>query len=59
MSSSGLAHEAFFYTNLDGFLAGTLPFLRTGMDNGEPLLAAVPAPGIDALQTRSAVTRTP
>jgi anti-sigma regulatory factor (Ser/Thr protein kinase) len=51
VSSSGLAHEAFFYTNLDGFLAGTLPFLRTGMDNGEPLLAAVPAPGIDALQT--------
>ncbi len=50
MSSSGLAHEAFFYTNLDGFLAGTMPFLRTGMDNGEPLLAAVPAPGIDALQ---------
>ena len=32
MSSSGLAHEAFFYTNLDGFLAGTMPFLRTGMD---------------------------
>jgi anti-sigma regulatory factor (Ser/Thr protein kinase) len=49
--STGLAHEAFFYADLDGFLAGTLPFLRTGMDNGEPLLAAVPAPGIDALQT--------
>ena len=47
---TGLAHEAFFYADLDGFLAATVPFLRTGLDNGEPLLAAVPPAGIDALQ---------
>lgn len=34
-------HEAFFYAGLDGFLAGTVPFLREGLEAGEPALVAV------------------
>jgi anti-sigma regulatory factor (Ser/Thr protein kinase) len=48
--NGNFAHEAFFYADVDGFLAGSMPFLRAGLDAGEPVLAAVPPPGIDALQ---------
>jgi anti-sigma regulatory factor (Ser/Thr protein kinase) len=50
-TTSTMAHEAFFYADIDGFLAGTVPFVRSGLDAGQPVLAAVPAAGIDALQT--------
>jgi anti-sigma regulatory factor (Ser/Thr protein kinase) len=51
-STSGtLAHEAFFYADMDRFLAGTVPFVHAGIAAGEPVLAAVPATGIDALRT--------
>jgi anti-sigma regulatory factor (Ser/Thr protein kinase) len=49
-SSSNSAHEAFFYGDLNEFTAGALPFVRTGLTNGEPVLAAVQEPGIDALR---------
>jgi anti-sigma regulatory factor (Ser/Thr protein kinase) len=45
-----LSHEAFFYADVDGFLARTVPFVRSGLAAGEPVLAAVQVPGIDALQ---------
>jgi anti-sigma regulatory factor (Ser/Thr protein kinase) len=35
-------HEALFYGGMDGFLAGTLPFVREGLAAGEPVLVAVP-----------------
>jgi anti-sigma regulatory factor (Ser/Thr protein kinase) len=35
-------HEALFYAGMDGFLAGTLPFVRQGLAAGEPVLVAVP-----------------
>ena len=47
---SSLSHEAFFYADADGFLAGAMPFVRTALDKDEPVLAAVPASGIDSLQ---------
>jgi anti-sigma regulatory factor (Ser/Thr protein kinase) len=50
-----LVHEAFFYTDLDGFLAGTVPFIRAGVAAGEPVLAAVPSPGLDALRAELGV----
>ena len=50
-SSDGLTHEAFFYADVDGFLAGTVPFVRAALAEGQPVLAAVPASGIDSLQT--------
>jgi hypothetical protein len=34
-------HEALFYEGVDGFVAGTLPFLREGLDAGEAMLVAV------------------
>jgi anti-sigma regulatory factor (Ser/Thr protein kinase) len=34
-------HEALFYDGEDGFLRGTLPFVREGLAVGEPLLVAV------------------
>jgi anti-sigma regulatory factor (Ser/Thr protein kinase) len=49
--SSAMAHEAFFYTDVDGFLARAMPFVRAGLEAGEPVLVAVPARRIDALQT--------
>ena len=36
-------HESLFYAGDDGFLAGTLPFLREALATGEPALVAVAA----------------
>jgi hypothetical protein len=46
-----LTHKAFFYPDVGGFSPGTVPFVRAGLAAGEPVLAAVAAPGIDSLQT--------
>jgi anti-sigma regulatory factor (Ser/Thr protein kinase) len=37
------SHEALLYEGTDGFLAGTLPFVREGLERGEPILVAVGA----------------
>jgi anti-sigma regulatory factor (Ser/Thr protein kinase) len=34
-------HEALFYSGEEGFLRGTLPFVREGLSAGEPVLVAV------------------
>jgi anti-sigma regulatory factor (Ser/Thr protein kinase) len=34
-------HEAFLYADADEFLAGTVPFVRDGLEAGEPVLVAV------------------
>lgn len=34
-------HEALFYSGEDGFLRGTLPYVREGLAAGEPVLVAV------------------
>lgn len=34
-------HEALFYDEEQGFLAGTVPFIREGVANGEPVLVAL------------------
>lgn len=43
-------HEALFYEGVDGFLDGTLPFLREGLEAGEPMLVAVSAEKIARLR---------
>jgi anti-sigma regulatory factor (Ser/Thr protein kinase) len=43
-------HEALFYAGIDDFLAGTLPFLRDGLEHGEPMLVAVPGSRVRALK---------
>jgi anti-sigma regulatory factor (Ser/Thr protein kinase) len=39
--TSALKHPALIYSGLDGFLGAALPFVRTGIDAGEPVFAAV------------------
>lgn len=41
MENPGFQHEALIYAGSDGYLAGTLPFLRAGLEAGEPMLVAV------------------
>jgi anti-sigma regulatory factor (Ser/Thr protein kinase) len=48
--SDAFQHEALFYAGLDDFLAGTVPFLREGLDGDEPMLVAVPGVRMRALQ---------
>jgi anti-sigma regulatory factor (Ser/Thr protein kinase) len=43
-------HEALFYAGLDDFLAGTIPFIREGLEGDEPMLVAVPQPRLRALR---------
>src|SRR5579863_433496 len=35
---TGYRHEALFYAGLDGFMAATVPFIRTAANGGEPIL---------------------
>lgn len=50
MGQTDFHHEAFFYGDRDEFLAGTLPFLRAGLEAGEPALVAVSGDRADALR---------
>ncbi len=44
-------HEALFYSGEDGFLRGTLPFVRDGLQAGEPVLVAVREERAQALRS--------
>ena len=46
------SHEALFYDDLPGFLAGTVPFLEAGIAGGEPALVAVEPVKVEALAQR-------
>jgi anti-sigma regulatory factor (Ser/Thr protein kinase) len=43
-------HEALLYEGTDGFAAGTLPFIREGLEQGEPTMVAVSAERIGLLR---------
>src|SRR5467141_2589538 len=43
-------HEAFLYAGLVDFLAGTLPFIRGGIESGEPVLVVESAAKIALLR---------
>ncbi len=43
-------HEAFLYADADEFLAGTVPFVRDGLESGEAALVAVAGARADALR---------
>jgi anti-sigma regulatory factor (Ser/Thr protein kinase) len=43
-------HEALLYGGFDGFLEGTVPFLRAGADAGDAMLVVVDTTKIDALR---------
>jgi DcmR-like sensory protein len=41
MEHAGFQHQALIYEGADEYLAGTMPFLREGLEAGEPALVAV------------------
>ena len=43
-------HEALFYRDAGSYLAGTVPFIRDGLDAGEPVLVAAPPANLDLLR---------
>ena len=47
---SGYQHEAFLHRGDDTFLAGTLPFVRDGVERGQPVLVAVVEPRLRLLR---------
>jgi anti-sigma regulatory factor (Ser/Thr protein kinase) len=46
----GYRHEAFLWRGDEEFLAGTVPFIKDGVDAGQPVLAAVVPRRIDLLR---------
>ena len=38
---SSYRHEAFLYRDEDGFLDGCVPFVRDGVDAGQPVMVAI------------------
>ncbi|MCW2983613.1 MAG: regulator of sigma factor [Conexibacter sp.] len=49
-TGDGYRHEAFFYDGDDAFMAGIVPFVRSSIEAGEPLLAVLAAPKLVALR---------
>jgi anti-sigma regulatory factor (Ser/Thr protein kinase) len=49
-----LVHDAFFYTDASSYRTGLLEFIRAGLAGNEPVLVAVPQPGLGLV--RSALT---
>jgi anti-sigma regulatory factor (Ser/Thr protein kinase) len=49
-SDACFSHEALFYDGADGFLEGTVPFIREALDANEPVLVAVPADKVELLR---------
>ncbi|MBB5956808.1 anti-sigma regulatory factor (Ser/Thr protein kinase) [Saccharothrix tamanrassetensis] len=43
-------HEALLYRDAEQFLAGTVPFVRDGLEAGEAVLVAVPGTNLDLLR---------
>ncbi|MEV4756890.1 sensor histidine kinase [Micromonospora sp. NPDC049559] len=43
-------HPALLYRGIDEYLAGTLPFIRAGLDAGDPVLVAVPGANLAAIR---------
>jgi anti-sigma regulatory factor (Ser/Thr protein kinase) len=47
---SGFHHEALFYHDRDQLLAGTVPFLRAGLETGDAMLVAMPRPSLELVR---------
>lgn len=46
----GFRHEALLYAGLEEFVSGTVPFIRGGLEAGEPVLVVEPAVKIEMLR---------
>ncbi len=49
-SAEPFIHPALFYRGADEYLAGTVPFIRSGLAAGEPVAVAVPGPNLALLR---------
>lgn len=54
-----LEHDALFYTDASSYRAGLLEFVREGLDRAEPVLVAVPQPGLGLLRSALDATEVP
>jgi anti-sigma regulatory factor (Ser/Thr protein kinase) len=45
------AHPALFYADTAEYLAGTVPYIRAGLDEREPVMVAVPGRNLDHIRT--------
>lgn len=52
VAGEGFRHEALFYAGPEEFLERTAWFIRAGVEAGEPVLAVLSAPKLDALRSR-------
>ncbi|WP_151773071.1 anti-sigma factor RsbA family regulatory protein [Streptomyces abyssomicinicus] len=43
-------HPALFYANTDEYLAGCVPFVREGLERGEPVAVAVPSYNLELIE---------
>ncbi|AXB48238.1 hypothetical protein A4R43_03050 [Amycolatopsis albispora] len=50
LDGDAFTHPALFYRDHTDYLAATVPFVRAGLDNGEPVAVAVPGPNLTALK---------
>lgn len=46
----GFEHQAVFYRGLGGLVEAVLPFIREGIERGEPVLVALPPDRLDAVE---------
>jgi anti-sigma regulatory factor (Ser/Thr protein kinase) len=49
-AADAFVHEGLFYRDADEYLAGMLPFIRSGFDADEPVLVAVPWPNLTLIR---------
>ncbi len=55
-AAPGYRHEAYFWADEDDFIAGMVPFVRGGVEAGEPVMVAVPQPRLDRLRDELGAT---
>jgi anti-sigma regulatory factor (Ser/Thr protein kinase) len=49
-ATGSFVHPALLYRGMDEYLSGTLPFIRSGLDAGEPVAVAVPGSNLAVLR---------
>jgi anti-sigma regulatory factor (Ser/Thr protein kinase) len=50
-AEGSLTHRALFYRDTAEYVSGTVPFVRAGLELGEPVLVAVPGPSLHLMHT--------
>ena len=48
-ASAGYLHDVMFWSGVDDFVRQTVSFVRAGLEAGEPVMVALPAPRVEAV----------